>query len=91
MSAFNYIKRIFSDGDEKDYSGVVVPLAQGRRYSKDIKADDAAGSIRDNASSSSSTTKVATTIEDLRAEVENDLATEGHDTTYDRMLRFCVL
>ncbi|KAI1927260.1 hypothetical protein LOZ58_002213 [Ophidiomyces ophidiicola] len=76
----------FKRNDLHEYPGVLIPLAQERNvepssalHRKDADENSAeTGSVR----SSQSVSKL--TIEALRAEVESDVATNGHDTPYDR-------
>ena len=67
-----------------EFPNVVVPLAQAQRRNSTTskeKHDDSSRASSDGVHSGS-----AMTIEDLRAEIDSDLAAGGHDTAYDRKL-----
>jgi hypothetical protein len=72
----------FKNHDVSEFPDVVVPLSQAQRRnttSSKEKPDDSSRASSDRAGS-------AMTIEDLRAEIDSDLA-GGHDTAYDRESR----
>lgn len=88
----DYIKRTFFGKDERDFMHAVVPLPSERRLSNEVKAEDQltnfkteSGSIGEKSAHSQNSGKSTTTLESLRAEVNSDLETDGHNTTYDRM------
>ncbi|KAL8805748.1 MAG: hypothetical protein Q9182_001781 [Xanthomendoza sp. 2 TL-2023] len=80
----------FKKQDVSDFDGVYVPLENSQRHPsvvgvrKDSKVGDFADEKKLEVSEDPSNGYSATTIEDLRAEVECDLAASGHDTAYDR-------
>ncbi|KAI5272455.1 sugar transporter [Aureobasidium subglaciale] len=89
----DYLKRTFFGKDDRDFMHAVVPIATERRQSNevkaednltDVKADDSTSSIGEKSSHSQHSGKSTTTLESLRAEVDSDVATEGHNTAYDR-------
>lgn len=81
----------------------VVPLPSERRLSNEVKPEEQLtnvktenGSIGEKSTHSQNSGKSTTTLESLRAEVNSDLETDGHNTTYDRMYNLdtqetCVL
>ena len=72
----------FQKHDVSEYPNVVIPLAQAHRRNSTTskeKHDDSSRASSDGVQSGS-----AMTIEDLRAEIDSDLAAGGHDTAYDR-------
>lgn len=74
----------FKKHDVSEFPNVVVPLAQAQRRNSTTskeKHDDSSRASSDGVHSGS-----AMTIEDLRAEIDSDLASGGHDTAYDRKL-----
>jgi hypothetical protein len=84
-----YLKRTFMGKDDRDFHHVVVPLSTDRSLSQEVKAEEhtrdakveeSTGSIKSGTSG-----KSTTTLESLRAEVDSDVAAEGHNTSYDRM------
>lgn len=90
----------FKRHDHRNFPGVVIPLASAplrsspspspspveKKIGTDEKADDRS---LDQAASEKGIGPVPEytqlTLEALRAEVENDVATSGHDSAYDRM------
>lgn len=89
----DYLKRTFMGKDERDFHHAVVPLPSERRQSNqikaednqtDVKSDDSTSSLGEKSSQSQTLAKSATTLESLRAEVDSDIAVEGHNTAYDR-------
>jgi hypothetical protein len=96
ISKFNPFKK-----DRQNYPGIVIPLADApahhgsggndvdeKKCSIDDKSLDRASSSENGAASGSQPETSHLTIEALRAEVEEDAATTGHDSAYDRM---CLL
>lgn len=74
----------FKKHDVSEFPNVVIPLAQAQRRNSTTskeKTDDSSRASSDGVHSGS-----AMTIEDLRAEIDSDLAAGGHDTAYDREL-----
>ena len=74
----------FKKHDVSEFPNVVIPLAQAQRRNSTTskeKHDDSSRASSDGVQSGS-----AMTIEDLRAEIDSDLAAGGHDTAYDREL-----
>lgn len=72
----------FKKHDVSEFPNVVIPLAQAQRRNSTTskeKTDDSSRASSDGVHSGS-----AMTIEDLRAEIDSDLAAGGHDTAYDR-------
>lgn len=72
----------FKKHDVSEFPNVVIPLAQAHRRNSTAskeKHDDSSRASSDGVQSGS-----AMTIEDLRAEIDSDLAAGGHDTAYDR-------
>ncbi|KAK2797555.1 hypothetical protein FQN50_009150 [Emmonsiellopsis sp. PD_5] len=76
----------FSNNDEDKFPGVLVPLSDARRpsvpYDNKVEKSDAAE--KGSASSQSDQQYSAMTMEALRAEVESEISSSGHDTAYDR-------
>jgi hypothetical protein len=76
--------------DRQNFPGVVIPLADAPAHpsaNSDEKADkslDRAPSS-ENGSAGSLGESSHLTLEALRAEVESDISTSGHDSAYDRM------
>lgn len=96
ITRFNPFKK-----DRQNFPGIVIPLADApahhgsggsdvdeKKGSVDDKSLDRASSSENGAASSSQSETSHLTIEALRAEVEADVATAGHDSAYDRM---CLL
>lgn len=82
-------KDLLTNRERRGFPEVVVPLA---RASPETKHDESTGSNSslDRASvqekgASALTTGSTLTLEALRAEVEADVVSSGHDTAYDRM------
>jgi hypothetical protein len=74
----------FAKHDVSEYTNVVIPLARARRAnstSSKEKPDDSSRASSDGVQSGR-----PMTIEDLRAEIDSDIAAGGHDTAYDREL-----
>lgn len=72
----------FKKHDVSEYPNVVIPLAQAQRRNSTTskeKNDDSSRASSDGVQSGS-----GRTLEDLRAEIDSDLAAGGHDTAYDR-------
>jgi len=72
----------FKNHDVSEFPDVVIPLSQAQRRnstSSKEKPDDSSRASSDRVQTGS-----AMTIEDLRAEIDSDLAVGGHDTAYDR-------
>ncbi|KAK2775491.1 hypothetical protein FQN53_003121 [Emmonsiellopsis sp. PD_33] len=76
----------FQNNDQDQFPGVLVPLSDARRPSvpdaSKVEKTDAAE--KGSASSQSDQQYSAMTMEALRAEVESEIASSGHDTAYDR-------
>jgi hypothetical protein len=96
ISKFNPFKT-----DRQNFPGVVIPLADApahhgpgvsdfdeKKAIPDDKSLDRASSSENGAASGSLPETSHLTIEILRAEVEAEVATSGHDSVYDRM---CIL
>lgn len=96
ISKFNPFKK-----DRQNFPGIVIPLANApahygsggsdldeKKGSVDDKSLDRASSSENGAASGSQPETSHLTIEALRAEVEADAASAGHDSAYDRM---CLL
>ncbi|KAF2091246.1 MFS general substrate transporter [Saccharata proteae CBS 121410] len=87
-----YTLNPFKKHDVSEFPGVLVPLANAPRHPSVIsKADDKAEEMTDepvvdaaDGSIHSGTTTGVFTLEQLRAEVEADLAAAGVNTAYDR-------
>ncbi|KAJ5601443.1 hypothetical protein N7510_010977 [Penicillium lagena] len=92
ISKFNPFKK-----DRQNYPGIVIPLADApahhcsggsdvdeKKGSVDDKSLDRASSSENGAASGSQPETSHLTIEALRAEVEADITTAGHDSAYDR-------
>jgi hypothetical protein len=79
--------------DRQNFPGVVIPLADAPAHpspNSDEKADkslDRAPSS-ENGSAGSLAEASYLTLEALRAEVESDISTSGHDSAYDRMCHY---
>jgi hypothetical protein len=88
LAQFNPFKK-----DRQNFPGVVIPLADAPAHLTKLSETDDKESSKslDHASSSengvagSHTSATHLTLEALRAEIEADLATASHDSTYDRM------
>ncbi|KAL8698594.1 MAG: hypothetical protein Q9224_001784, partial [Gallowayella concinna] len=80
----------FKKQDVSDFDGVYVPLENSQRHPsvvgvpKDSKVGELTTEKKLEVSEDPSNGYSSTTIEDLRAEVDRDLAAAGHDTAYDR-------
>jgi hypothetical protein len=84
----------FKRHDNETFLGVVVPLSEARRFShsipaadeetagKDDKKLDRVGSEENGIASNPEYSSM--TIEAIRAEVDGEIASSGHDTAYDR-------
>ncbi|KAJ5863697.1 uncharacterized protein N7529_005613 [Penicillium soppii] len=87
LAQFNPFKK-----DRQNFPGVVIPLADAPAHLTKLSETDDKESSKslDHASSSengvagSHTSATHLTLEALRAEIEADLATASHDSTYDR-------
>lgn len=66
---------------------VLVPLAEGNPPKADADAEKDKGetSSEEKGVSPAPSQYTSLTMEALRAEVESDIATSGHDSSYDRM------
>lgn len=76
--------------DSPNLPSVVIPLTDAPAHSLSEKTDKESNQSLDGASSSengAARSKGSThlTLEALRAEIESDLSTSTHDSTYDRM------
>jgi len=78
----DYFKRTFLGKDDRDFMHAVVPL-HSERHMSEIKTTDGA-SIGEKSTHSQNSGKSTTTLESLRAEVDSDVESEGHNTAYDR-------
>ena len=79
----------FAKHDVSDFPGVLVPLDQAHRHvsvvdKKDNKLDPADGAATETAGPQAGGEYSAFTIESLRAEIDDDLAASGVNSTYDR-------
>jgi hypothetical protein len=76
--------------DRQNFPGVVIPLADAPAH-KSTNTDEKARKSLDRAPSSENGSAGSLgesshlTLEALRAEVESDISTSGHDSLYDRM------
>jgi hypothetical protein len=77
----DYLKRTFLGKDDRDFMHAVVPL-HSDRHMTEAKTDGA--SIGEKSTISQNSGKSTTTLESLRAEVDSDVESEGHNTAYDR-------
>lgn len=93
LEKFNPFKK-----DRQNFPGVVIPLVDASAHQKPAVTDEKKAELPDankslerassseNGSSGGSVNEPThRTIESLRAEIEADLATSGHDSVYDRM------
>jgi hypothetical protein len=91
----SFLVNPFQRDNHKTFPGVVIPLSQGHQPSlaspsaKDVRPtsdDDKLAKVgsEENGTSSLPETSILT-LEDLRAEIEEDVATSGLDSAYDRM------
>lgn len=93
LDKFNPFKK-----DRQNFPGVVIPLVDAPSRQKPAVTDEKKAELPDankslerassseNGSSGGSVNEPThRTIESLRAEIEADLATSGHDSVYDRM------
>lgn len=88
ISQFNPFKK-----DRQNFPGVVIPLADAPSHPSQLseKDDEESKKSLDRAPSSengvarSNTSATHLTLEALRAEIESDVSTSTHDSTYDRM------
>lgn len=76
--------------DRQNFPGVVIPLADAPAHTTanaDEKADKSLDRAPSSENGSAGSLREAThlTLEALRAEVESDISTSGHDSVYDRM------
>ncbi|KAJ5232904.1 hypothetical protein N7468_005860 [Penicillium chermesinum] len=82
-------KGLFVNRERRSFPEVVVPLAQGcapkTKDTLEIGTSDSTdrASLQENGVSGSNVGTILT-LEALRAEIEADLASSGHDTAYDR-------
>ncbi|KAJ5389978.1 uncharacterized protein N7496_001046 [Penicillium cataractarum] len=75
--------------DRQNFPGVVIPLADAPAHTPanaDEKADKSLDRAPSSENGSAGSLREAThlTLEALRAEVESDMSTSGHDSVYDR-------
>jgi hypothetical protein len=96
----------FRKHDQTTFHGVVIPISSAPSHARpespapekkanaNLKPDasslDKAPS-QENGSAASITERSHLTIESLRAEIESDVATSGHDSAYDRMFLFATI
>lgn len=86
-------KDLFANRERRHFPEVVVPLAQGSApKSKEADVSNSSDSL-DRASlqengATGPNPGTTLTLEALRAEVEADISTSGHDSAYDRMCRY---
>lgn len=92
LAKFNPFKK-----DRQNYPGVVIPLSSAPRHSlanADLEKDDSStdgpkaldrAASSENGSAGSLSESSLLTIEILRAEIEAETSTSGHDSVYDRM------
>jgi hypothetical protein len=78
----DYLKRTFLGKDDRDFMHAVVPL-HSERHMTEAKTTDGA-SIGEKSTVSQNSGRSTTTLESLRAEIESDVDSEGHNTAYDR-------
>ena len=85
LEKFNPFKK-----DSPTFPNVVIPLADAPAHSLTEKAEkesnqglDSSSSSENGAAGTNDSTHL--TLEALRAEVESDISTSGHDSAYDRM------
>lgn len=78
----DYFKRTFLGKDERDFMHAVVPL-HSERHMSEVKTADGA-SIGEKSTVSQNSGRSTTTLESLRAEIDSDVDSEGHNTAYDR-------
>lgn len=92
LAQFNPFKK-----DRQNFPGVVIPLADAPAHPQKLseKDDKESNKSLDRAPSSengvagSHTSATQLTIEALRAEIEADVSTASHNSTYDRMFFLC--
>lgn len=76
--------------DRQNFPGVVIPLADAPAHNSansDEKTDKSLDRAPSSENGSAGSVGEAShlTLEALRAEVETDISTSGHDSVYDRM------
>lgn len=82
-------KDLISNRERRPYPEVVVPLARGSppksKETTDVTSTDSSdrASLQENGTSGANP-GTTLTLESLRAEIESDLSTSGHDSAYDR-------
>jgi hypothetical protein len=89
----------FRKHDQTTFHGVVIPISSApsharpespapeKKANENVKPDDSSldkAPSQENGSAASITERSHLTIESLRAEIESDVATSGHDSAYDR-------
>lgn len=79
--------------DRQNFPGVVIPLADAPAHPSADSDEKAKKSLdrapsSENGSAGSLGESSHLTLETLRAEVESDISTSGHDSAYDRMCHF---